>query len=83
VAELAMTVAADTIHTAFFLGAFFFGINFPNRRLSIYIPKYIIINLLECKGYVWWGEFSQAIKLLSIQNPIPFYANDGMHFFLK
>jgi hypothetical protein len=25
VAELAMTVAADTIHTAFFLGAFFLG----------------------------------------------------------
>jgi hypothetical protein len=27
------------------------------------------------------GEFSQAIKLLSIQNPIPFDANDHMHFF--
>jgi hypothetical protein len=34
VAELAMTVAADTIHTAFF-GASFWD-QLPNRRLSIY-----------------------------------------------
>jgi len=66
VAELAMTVAADTIHTAF-CGASFWD-QLPNRGLSIYsIHSY---RSIECTGgYVWWEYFSQAIKYFQFKTP--------------